>query len=102
LNISYKALKKDRDELENDLKQKNTLIKAFKKWYEELKNTCPIHSKHVRRVTEEILKKWGIDSAAYHGGDLTGNPITKFCNSASENFREIEEKLLQYVQDGGV
>ena len=100
LDISYKALKKDRDELENDLKQKNTLVKAFKKRYEELKNARPIHSKRVRRVTEEILKKWGIDRAAYHGGDLTGNPITKFCNYASDIFHEIEEKLLRYVQDG--
>ena len=53
----------------------------------------------MRRVVEEILRKWGIDRAAYHGGDLTGNPISKFCLNAEQIFGEIKEKLRTYVED---
>jgi len=53
----------------------------------------------VRRLVEEVLRKWGIDRAAYHGGDLTGNLISKFCLSAENIFGEIKEKLRTYVED---
>jgi len=55
LDESYKGLKKERDELEKDLKDKYKLVVTFKKQYEELKNARPSHSKRVRRVVEEIL-----------------------------------------------
>ena len=90
---------------ERVLKVKETLstlskiVVTFKKRYEELKNARPSHLKRVRRVVEEILRKWGIDRAAYHGGDLTGNLISKFCLNAEQIFGEIKEKLRTYVED---
>ena len=81
------------------MKNKYKLVVTFKKRYEKLKNARPSHSKRVRRVLEEVLRKWGIDRAAYHGGDLTGNLISKFCLNVEQIFGEIKEKSRTYVED---
>jgi len=48
---------------------------------------------------EDTLRDYGIDRASYHGGALTGNPVSRFCLKSDEIFDAFQDQLLDYVAD---
>lgn len=94
-------LKRERSILERDLTNKGKLVTLFRKRYQILIGKRPRHARMLKRVVEKILKKYGVDRGAYHGGDLIGTHITKFCYNCDAIFDEIKAKLLEYVETIG-
>jgi hypothetical protein len=91
---AYDELNKQRTDLVEVVANDKRICAAIKKRYESLQSKRTWRSRLVKRTVEAILRKHGIERAAYHGGDLTGAHIQSFCNRASVIFMEIEEKLL--------
>ena len=91
---AYDELNKQRTDLAEVVANSKRICAAIKKRYEGLQSKRTWRSRLVKRTVEAILRKHGIERAAYHGGDLTGAHIHIFCNKASVIFSEIEEKLL--------
>ena len=48
---------------------------------------------------ENKMVEFGIDKAAYHGGDLIGRHVEKMLDKAEELFAAIRDILLEYEQE---
>ena len=82
-----KELLDERKYLTQKRVDKNKQKNIAKKELDKEKNKRSPASKKMKAAVEDVMRKYGIDRAAYHGGDLTGNPITRFCYQANHIFR---------------
>jgi hypothetical protein len=58
--------------LEADVKAKRTQIFSAKKAFKELRKNKTKGDRPARAEVQDILEKFDISAAAYHGGDLNG------------------------------
>ena len=98
LTLRIKALKNAQKMLLDIVKGKAKVWAASRKL---AKDYCRHHKydKPVKSKVERVLRKHGIDYAAYHGGDLVGNDCRKLMGSAPQICQDLEEVLLS-VADG--
>jgi hypothetical protein len=60
------------------------------------------YSKPVKSKLEKVLRKYGIDYAAYHGGELVGNDCRKLLGCAKLITEDLKEVLLLVVEEKGM
>ena len=81
-------------QLKNDATAKSQVMD------EKLKEV-PKHLLYIRGCIEEILKTYGIDRAAHHGGDLVGGAIRKMMANGRSICDDICELVLKVAGDNG-
>jgi hypothetical protein len=93
MTVQISVLVKEQSELQGARKVHGQLLKARKqrlanKKKDRRKSGMPIHN-----AFETFLRKYGVDRAAHHGGDLTGVSIGIMFNGSEEIFDEFQQYL---------
>ena len=86
-------LAKEKKVLEKNVQNVGELLKNVKQRLKKAEKGK--YPKRLKSKIEAILKKYGIDKAAYHGGDMVGNDCIRFMQKAAEIFVEIQECLVE-------
>jgi hypothetical protein len=89
LTCDIRQMEKGKKEIEIIIKEQRKEVVKVKKLLTSEENKVPKAQRIMRAKIEEVLKKAGIDSAAYHGGDLTGNSVKILMGRASDLFSEL-------------
>jgi hypothetical protein len=93
LTNDIKELEKGKKELENSVQEQRKEVQTFQKALANEGKAVPKAQRMIQGKIEEILQKSGIDLAAYHGGDLTGNAVRHLMGKATALFSELSDLL---------
>jgi hypothetical protein len=97
--IAFKAAKK---KVKDAVKAQNAIWLACQrkvKGYGARSKEIRFYKKPLKSRLEKVLRRYGIDYAAYHGGELVGNDCRKLLHSAEDIMAEIEEVLLEVAEE---
>jgi hypothetical protein len=92
--------KTEQKDKENDVKQKRQAFMTAKKNFKEFRLKKKKADRPVRTEIQNILEKFCISAAAYHGGDLNGVCARHLMAHSEEIFSNIQPYLLAYEHDG--
>ena len=96
--IEFEDLQIEQDKLEEDTASAKQILFDTKKEFlvETKKTTNDKHSgQPLLAEIEHILGKYGIDRAAFHGGDLVGNACRKLMSEANGIVDEVRNLVMQ-------
>jgi hypothetical protein len=85
--------------IDEDVASKKKAYSAAKKSFKEIRAKKNKIDRPVRAQVQQILERYEISSAAYHGGDLNGVSARRLMKHASSIFLEIERFLLGYEHE---
>jgi hypothetical protein len=92
-----KELRQARDILKAKVKECGRLHREFKRGEKAMRKKHGRSGKRLRaEIEDDILKPLGIDSAAYHGGDLAGNAVRRLMEHAEAVAIGLNKKLKLY------
>jgi hypothetical protein len=99
LTTEIDQLVKDRKGLETAAKPVKVKLDKAKKHLESVSALFKTKDKKLRAEIETILKAYGIDQGAHHGGDMVGNSCKKFLSHSTSIMGEIKELLCTVGED---
>ena len=93
LTLQINVLVKTRNEVDAIVIAQNKIVKAKKRDTDNFRSTRGIHTP-VRMMVENCLRKYNIDRAKYHGGQLEGTTVMRLFQNAESIFGEMKQHLI--------
>jgi hypothetical protein len=102
LHTEITGLVNERKELQSASKPSKQKLDAAKEHLDCVNSQFKTKDKQLRAKIEAILKTYGIDQGAHHGGDMVGNSCRKYLMNSESIMSQIKELLCLVGEESGM